>query len=35
MLSLLTSPDLANVYYIGGSGLGLVLIIVVVVLLLR
>jgi len=34
MNSLLT-PDLANIYYIGGGSLGLVLLIVVIVLLLR
>jgi cellobiose-specific phosphotransferase system component IIC len=31
----LYSPELANFYYIGGSGLGLVLLIIIVVLLLR
>jgi cellobiose-specific phosphotransferase system component IIC len=34
-MHLLFSPELANIYYIGGGGLGLVLIIVIVVLLLR
>jgi len=31
----LFTPELANVYYIGGGSLGLVLVIVVIVLLLR
>jgi cellobiose-specific phosphotransferase system component IIC len=31
----LLAPELANFYYIGGSGLGLLLLIVIVVLLLR
>jgi hypothetical protein len=34
-MHLLFSPELANVYYIGGGSLGLILLIVVVVLLLR
>jgi hypothetical protein len=34
-MHLLTSPELANLYYVGGGGLGLVLLIVIVVLLLR
>jgi hypothetical protein len=34
-MHLLTSPELANLYYIGGGSLGLVLLIVVLVLLLR
>jgi hypothetical protein len=34
-MHLLFSPEIANIYYVGGSGLGLVLIVVVVVLLLR
>jgi len=34
-MNLLTSPELANIYYIGGGSLGLVLLIVIVVLLLR
>jgi len=34
-MPLLFSPVLANIYYIGGGGLGLILIIAVVVLLLR
>lgn len=34
-MHLLLSPELANIYYIGGGSLGLILIIVVVVLLLR
>jgi hypothetical protein len=35
IMHLLTSPVLANIYYIGGSSVGLLLIIVVVVLLIR
>ncbi len=31
----LFTPELANIYYIGGGSLGLVILIVVVVLLLR
>jgi hypothetical protein len=34
-MHILLSPELANMYYVGGGGLGLVLIIVIVVLLLR
>jgi hypothetical protein len=34
-MHVLLSPELANIYYIGGGSLGLILIIVVVVLLLR
>jgi hypothetical protein len=34
-MHLLFSPVLANIYYIGGSGVGLLVVIVVVVLLLR
>ena len=34
-MNALLSPDLANLYYIGGGGLGLILLIVVIVLLLR
>jgi hypothetical protein len=34
-MHLLASPDLANIYYIGGGSLGLVILIVIVVLLLR
>jgi hypothetical protein len=34
-MHLLASPDLASVYVVGGSGLGLILIIVVIVLLVR
>jgi hypothetical protein len=34
-MHLLITPELANIYYIGGGGLGLVLIVVIVVLLLR
>ena len=34
-MNTLLSPDLANIYYIGGGGLGLILLIVVIVLLLR
>jgi hypothetical protein len=31
----LLSPELANIYYVGGGGLGLILIVIIVVLLLR
>jgi hypothetical protein len=34
-MSMLFTPVLANIYYIGGGGVGLLLVIVVVVLLLR
>jgi hypothetical protein len=34
-MHLLFSPELANIYYVGGGGLGLVLLIVVIVLVLR
>jgi hypothetical protein len=34
-MHLMLSPELANIYYVGGGGLGLILIIVIVVLLLR
>jgi hypothetical protein len=34
-MNLLLSPELANMYYIGGGGLGLILLIVVIVLVLR
>jgi hypothetical protein len=34
-MHLLFSPELANVYYIGGGGLGLLLLIVIIVLVLR
>jgi hypothetical protein len=35
IMHLLLSPELSNIYYVGGGSLGLILIIVVVVLLLR
>jgi hypothetical protein len=35
LLSSLSSPLLANVYYVGGGSLGLILLIVVIVLVLR
>jgi hypothetical protein len=34
-MHLLLSPELANIYYIGGGSLGFVLLVVIVVLLLR
>ncbi len=34
-MSLLLSPVLANLYYVGGGSLGLILLIVVIVLVLR
>jgi hypothetical protein len=34
-MHLLTSPNLANVYVVGGSSVGLILLIVVIVLLVR
>jgi hypothetical protein len=34
-MHILLSPELANIYYIGGGSIGLVLLIVVVVLFLR
>jgi len=34
-MDILISPTLANIYYVGGSGVGLLIVIVIVVLLLR